>query len=85
MKTKQVFEVRPDNNKAKQDFEALMTIIADAVLLFDFPEKSPPYFCVSYLEEFDEYILLGFYEVTDSSSQDCLHLDWVIINPGIII
>ena len=58
----------------------LIENLKEAVSLFEYSLKSPPYFCVSYSEDFDEYVVFCFTEPAESQSQVCFHIDLAIVN-----
>lgn len=39
------------------------------------------WFFTRYIEEYDEYMLMSFQEVTDLSKKQCFFIDWAIISP----
>jgi len=58
----------------------LIENLKEAVSLFEYSFKSPPYFCVSYSEDFDEYVVFCFTEPADQQSQVCFTIDIAIVN-----
>lgn len=47
---------------------------------FTFEPFSPPYFCSIYLEEYDDYVLLCFFENPNPQAPECFFIDWLIYN-----
>lgn len=76
--SKQVFEVKTEDERPSKEFEQHLRLLKEAVSKVKTSLFSPPYFCSMYLEEYDDYVLLCFNESTNLQSAECFYIEWLI-------